>query len=59
MKPTTNPYERPVYDGAELHPFEGHPGAMDALKLPSRIGRHLVYRSGERYEAEPKQLPKS
>lgn len=59
MKTTTNPYERPVYDGAELRPFEGRPGAMDALKLPSRVGRHLVYRNGERYEAEPKQLPKS
>ena len=59
MKPTTNHYERPVYDGAELRPFEGRPGAMDAFKLPSRIGRHLVYRNGERREAEPKQLPKS
>lgn len=59
MKPTTNPYERPVYDGAELRPFEGRPGVLDALKLPSRIGRRFVYRNGERYEAEPKQLPKS
>ena len=59
MKPTTNPYEQPVYDGAELRPFEGRPGALDALKLPSRIGRHFVYRNGERLEAEPKQLPKS
>lgn len=24
------------YDGKELRPFQGRPGAMDAYKLPSR-----------------------
>lgn len=28
--------ERGTYDGAELRPFEGRPGAMDAYALPSR-----------------------
>ena len=32
------------YDGAELRPFEGRPGSMDAFNLPSRMGAHLVYR---------------
>lgn len=27
---------RKVYDGKELRPFEGRPGAMDAYNLPSR-----------------------
>lgn len=26
----------PPYDGAELRPYEGRPGAMDAFRLPSR-----------------------
>ena len=33
-----------VYDGAELRPYTGRPGANDALKLPSRMGNTLVYR---------------
>lgn len=27
----------PVYDGAELRPYEGRPGAMDAFSKPSLI----------------------
>ena len=29
-------YQRGLYDGKELRPFEGRPGAMDAYNLPSR-----------------------
>lgn len=35
-----------LYTGAELRPYEGRPGAMDAFALPSRMGRRLHYRSG-------------
>ena len=36
------------YDGAELRPFDGRPGAMDAYSLPSRMGdRRVHYRTGE------------
>lgn len=31
-----------VYSGAELKPYQGRPGAMDAFRLPSRIGSRLV-----------------
>lgn len=34
------------YDGAELRPIVGRPGATDALALPSRIGNRLHYRDG-------------
>lgn len=39
---------RPNYDGAELRPFDGRAGAMDAFSLPSRMGRVLVWRDGLR-----------
>lgn len=32
----TNAGSKGLYDGRELRPFEGRPGAMDAYKLPSR-----------------------
>lgn len=36
------------YDGAELRPYAGRPGAMDAYSLPSRQGDSRVhYRTGE------------
>lgn len=38
-RPVTPPAgwrNRETYDGAELKPFTGRPGAMDAFKLPSR-----------------------
>ena len=38
---TADPKAKP-YDGAELRPFEGRIGAMDAYKLPSRRGNQLV-----------------
>jgi len=34
------------YTGAELRPYDGRPGAMDAFSLPSRMGSRLHYRSG-------------
>jgi hypothetical protein len=34
----------PLYDGAELRPYEGRPGANDFLKYPSRMGAQLIYR---------------
>jgi hypothetical protein len=38
---------RGLYTGAELQPYDGRPGAMDAFALPSRMGNRLHYRSGE------------
>lgn len=34
------------YDGAELRPYNGRPGAMDAFAMPSRMGGRLYYRDG-------------
>lgn len=31
------------YDGAELRPYTGRPGAMDCFALPSRMGNRLIY----------------
>jgi hypothetical protein len=55
MKPTkatsrmlVNAGSRQAYDGAELRPYNGRPGAMDAYKLPSLQGdRRVHYRTGE------------
>jgi hypothetical protein len=30
------------YDGAELRPYCGRPGAMDAFSKPSRIGHNFI-----------------
>jgi hypothetical protein len=35
-----------TYDGVELQPYAGRPGAMNAFDLPSRMGRTLHYRDG-------------
>lgn len=32
----TNAGSKGLYDGRELRPFDGRPGAMDAYRLPSR-----------------------
>lgn len=37
---------RGLYTGAELQPYDGRPGAMDAFALPSRMGNRLHYRDG-------------
>lgn len=42
--PITNATTTELYDGAELRPFEGRPGAMDAFALPSLIGVRRVWR---------------
>ena len=34
-----------VYNGAELRPFDGRPGAMDAFSKPSLVGDKLVKHS--------------
>ena len=34
------------YQGRELKPYQGRPGAMDAFSLPSRMGNWLHYRDG-------------
>lgn len=34
------------YQGRELQPYQGRPGAMDAFSLPSRMGNWLHYRDG-------------
>ena len=38
----TNATARGTYTGRELAPYDGRPGAMDAYKLPSRVGRQLL-----------------
>lgn len=40
-----------TYDGAELRPYVGRPGAMDAFALPSRMGKRLHYPDGTLKEA--------
>ncbi len=35
------------YNGAELRPYSGRPGANDALALPTRMGKTLHYRDGK------------
>lgn len=35
-----------LYDGAELRPFTGRPGAMDAFALPSRAMGRRKWRDG-------------
>lgn len=37
----------PIYDGKEMQPYQGRPGANDALALPSRMGDRLHYRDGK------------
>ena len=33
-----------TYKGAELQPYQGRPGALDFLRLPSLMGSRRVYR---------------
>ena len=44
--PVTNSGQREHYTGAELAPYSGRPGAMDAFALPSRMGNSLHWRDG-------------
>ncbi len=36
----------PPPTGAWLRPYDGRPGAMDAYRLPSRVGKTLRWRDG-------------
>jgi len=42
IKPST---AKGTYNGAELRPFDGRPGAMDAFDLPSVVGGVPVERT--------------
>ena len=44
--PTSNGPARQLYTGAELAPYSGRPGAMDAFALPSRMQNTLHWRDG-------------
>ena len=44
--PVTNSGQRENYTGAELAPYRGRPGAMDAYHLPSRMQNTLHWRDG-------------
>ena len=44
--PVVNSNMRSTYNGAELAPYTGRPGAMDAFALPSRMGGVRFYRDG-------------
>ena len=46
--PISNASNTQPYDDAELRPFSGRTGAMDAYALPSRMGERLVYPRGQR-----------
>jgi hypothetical protein len=35
-----------IYDGSEMRPFVGRPGAMDAFRYPSRVGKRLYHPDG-------------
>lgn len=48
-----------TYTGAELRPFDGRPGAMDAFALPSRMGRRLHYRDGRVQQIAAASTPAS
>ena len=44
--PVRNSNANGTYAGAELQPFSGRPGAMDAYALPSLVGGRRVPRDG-------------
>ena len=44
--PVRNSNAKGTYAGAELQPFSGRPGAMDAYALPSLVGGRRVPRDG-------------
>ena len=45
-EPVRNSNAKGTYSGAELQPFSGRPGAMDAYALPSRTSNKRIYRDG-------------
>lgn len=46
-------YKRSVYNGAELAPYQGRPGSLDFLALPSLMGQRRVYRPGHAPTSTP------
>lgn len=42
-----SPLHRETYSGAELRPFTGRAGSMDALRIPSRVGNRLRFRTDD------------
>jgi hypothetical protein len=41
----TNTVSKHHYTGQELRPYDGRPGSLDHLDIPSRAGNRLLYRS--------------
>ena len=41
-----------TYNGAELKPYQGRPGSLDFLALPSLIGLKRIYRADQSTNAE-------
>ncbi|MDQ0086073.1 hypothetical protein J2W35_006454 [Variovorax boronicumulans] len=35
-----------LYDGSEMRPYVGRPGALNAFKFPSRVGQRLYHPDG-------------
>lgn len=40
-----------TYNGAELQPYQGRPGSLDFLALPSLMGKRRVYRADQNRQA--------
>jgi hypothetical protein len=36
-----------IYNGAELKPYQGRPGSLDFLAMPSLIGHKRIYRADQ------------
>ena len=51
---TTEAYAKKLatYNGAELKPYQGRPGSLDFLALPSLIGLKRIYRADQSTNAE-------
>ena len=49
----TNLQKKPAdYNGAELQPYQGRPGSLDFLALPSLMGTRRVYRADHKPKSE-------
>lgn len=46
VRTIVNSSQTELYDGKDLLPHTGREGALDFLRLPSRIGNRLIYRKG-------------
>ena len=43
----THALKRSTYNGAELRPYDGRPGSLDFLALPSLMGSRRIYRKDQ------------